>query len=188
MTTAEAERIIKQFHNSIEDLRPIAVVQPKEKLPHTPAKIKYAHFIYGEELIKTAKIAERILQEIMESYGIIDSFFREDHEKINIKYKEYLNGLKNGIITDFHMPNPFGEIAPVNEFHNFLGELWFNEHNTDLFTGNALGAFIYDELRNKATKEKNLKLLIDIVNTSLTRAVDFPGKKSNAESIFVNPI
>jgi len=72
-----------------------------------------------------------------------------------------------------------------NEFHNFIGEYWFLEHHTDLFTDNALGAFIYDGIRNKATKEKDIKSIIEIANTSLTRAVNYPGKKNNAESVFI---
>ncbi len=185
MTPIEAERIIEKFHKSIKDLRPDAIVHSSKELPCTSARIKHAHFVYGEELAKHIKITEEILQELLESYGIIDSFFNEDPEPINIKYKEYLGGLRNGIITDFRMPNPFGECEPVLEFNNFLGECCFLEHHTNLFTGNPLGAFIYDELRNKATKEKDIKLLIEIVNTSLTRAVRYPGKKSNAESVFI---
>ena len=168
-------------------MRPNAIIQSNKELPYTYARIKYAHFVYGEELIKRVKITEEILQEMLESYGIIDSLFNEDPEPINIKYREYLEGLRNGVITDFRMPNPFGECEPVNEFHNFLGECWFLEYHTNLFVGAPLGAFIYDEVRNKATKEKDIKLLIEIVNTSLTRAVRYPGKKSNAESVFIRP-
>ena len=185
MTPIEAKIIIDNFHKSIKDLRPNAIVQSSKELPYTYARIKYAHFVYGEEIVKHAKITEEILQEMLESYGIIESFFSEDPEPINTRYREYLEGLRNGRITDFRMPNPFGECKPVNEYHNFLGECWFYGYHTDLFTGNALGAFIYDGVRNKATKEKDIKELIKIVNTSLTRAVRYPGKKSNAESIFI---
>lgn len=185
MTLDEARKILDDFHNSIKDLRPTAIVQSTKELPYTSARIKFAHFVYGEALIQQTKITEGVLQQVRESYGIIDSFFSEDSELINTEYIEYLEGLKNGIITDFLMPNPFGECEPVIEFHNFLGECWFLKYHTDLFTGNALGAFIYDAVRNKATKEKDVKSLIEIVNTSLTRAVHYPGKRSNAESIFI---
>jgi len=185
MNPIEAKKIIENFHKSIKDLRPAVIVQSKKELLCTSARIKYAHFVYGEALIKDVKITEEIFQEMMESYGIIDSLFSEDPEPINIKYREYLEGLKNGIITDFRMPNPFGECEPVNEYYNFLGECWFLEYHTDLFAGNALGAFIYDAIRNKATKEKDIKLLIELVNTGLTRAVRYPGEKSSAESVFI---
>jgi len=192
MTPIEAKIIIEKYHLSIKDLRPNAIVQSSKELPCTSARIKYAHFVYGEHFIKdgfyieakTKETKEEMLesvekkyQELMESYGIIDAFFSADPEPINVKYKEYLEGLKNGIITDFRMPNPFGEIKPVNEFHNFLGECWFLENRTNLFNDSPLGAFIYDAVRNKATKEKDIKSLIRIVNTSLTRAVRYPGRR-----------
>lgn len=185
MTPIEANKIIEKYHLSIKDLRPNAIVQSSKELPCTSARIKYAHFVYGEDLTKNVKITEETYQEIMESFGIIDSYFREDSELINAKYREYLEGLRNSTITEFRMPNPFGEIETVNEFHNFLGECWFLENRTDLFNDSPLGAFIYDAVRNKATKEKDTKTLIQIVNTSLTRAVRYPGKKSNAESVFI---
>jgi len=187
MIPSEASVIIENFHKSIKDLRPEAIVQSSKELPYSYARIKYAHFVYIEELIERVELTEKNLQEMMESYGIINSFFPEDPEPINIKYRDYLEGLRNGTITDFRMPNPFGEAEAVNEIHNFIGECWFLKHHTDLFTGNALGAFIYDGIRNKDTEEKNIKELIKIVNTAKTRSVVFPGKKTNKESIFIRP-
>ena len=183
MTPIEAKELIEKFQQSIRDLRPNAIVQSTKELPCTSARIKYAHFVYGEGLVKNVSITEEALQEIMESYGIIDSFFSEDPEPINAEYKAYLEGLKNGKITDFRMPNPFGEIDAVNEFHSFLGECWFLEHQTNLFSDNPLGAFIYDVVRNKAIEENDIKILIEIVNTGLTRAVHYPRKTSNNKFI-----
>jgi hypothetical protein len=185
MTPIEAKKIIEKYHLSIKDLRPNAIVQSNKKLPCTSARIKHAHFVYGEDIIKGAKITQEIVNEIMESYGIIDSFFSENSEQINAKYREYIEGLKNGIITEFRMPNPFGETYPVSELHNFLGEYWFLEYRTNLFNDSPLGAFIYDAVRNKAIKEKDITTLIQFVNSGLTRAVHYPGKKSNAESVFI---
>jgi len=185
MTPTEAEHIIEQFHQAIRDLRPDAIVQSSKTLPYTSARIKYAHFVYGEYLINNVTITEAKLQEVIESYGIIESLFNEDPEPINTKYREYLEGLRNGIITHFRMPNPFGESEPVGEFHNFLGECWFLRYHTGLFTGNALGAYIYEAIRDKAIKAQDIQSLIRLANTSLTRAVTFPCKRSNAESVFV---
>ena len=93
MTSIEAEKIIEKFHQAIKDLRPNAVAQSSKELPYTSARIKYAHFVYGEGLIKNFSLSEENLQWIMESYGIIDAFFIEDPEPINVKYKEYLERL-----------------------------------------------------------------------------------------------
>jgi hypothetical protein len=42
---------------------------------------------------------------LTESYGIINLFFVEHPEQINKKYREFISGLKQGIIIDFWMPN-----------------------------------------------------------------------------------
>ena len=189
MTPAESKKIIQKFHQSIKDLRPNAIVQDIKKLPYTSARIKYAHFVYGEDLIENiiqeGKTPEEILkffetqhQEMMESYGLINSLFSEDAENINNQYIEYMEGLRKGIITNFRMPNPFGEIESVNEFHNFLGELWFIKHRTNIFNEAPLGAFIYDGVRNKATQENDITTLKKISETDITRAVCYPGKRT----------
>jgi hypothetical protein len=198
MTHTEAKEIIEKFHQSIRDLRPDAIVQSTKELPYTSARIKYAHFVYGEHFIKDGfyaeaktketkeemlKSFEKKYQELMESYGLIDSLFNEEPESINKEYKKYLEGLKNGIITDFRLPNPFGECEPVNEYRNFIGECWFLEHRTNLFSDAPLGAFIYEGVRIKATKEQDIKTLIEIVNTGLTRSVDYPGKTASNKFI-----
>lgn len=195
MIPSESKEIIEKFHQSIKDLRPNAIVQSTKELPFTSARIKFAHFVYGEHLIKDgfyikgetpeeiSKLFEKNYQELMESYGLIGSLFSEEPEPINIEYKKYLEGLRSGTITNFRMPNPFGECELVNEYHNFIGECWFLEHRTNLFSDNPLGAFIYDAVRNKATKEKDIKTLIDIVNTGLTRSVDYPEKTKNNKFI-----
>jgi|GEM_PF-1555868 len=195
MTYTEAKEIIEKFHQSIKDLRPNAIVQSTKELPYTSARIKFAHLVYGEYLVKDGfyikgksqeeilKLFEKSYQELMESYGLIDSLFNEEPEPINAEYRKYLEGLRNGIITDFRLPNPFGECEPVNEYHNFIGECWFLEHRTNLFSDNPLGAFIYEAMRNKATKEQDVKTLIEIVNTGLTRSVDYPRKTANNKFI-----
>jgi hypothetical protein len=185
MTPVEAKEIIERFHHSIKDMRPNAIVQSNKELPYTQAKIRYAHFVYGEDIIKRTELTEEMLQELQESYGIIDSLFVEEPGPKNAKYRKYLEGLRNGIITGFRMPNPFGECEPVLEYHNFLGEYWLHEYQMNLFTGNPAPAFIYEAVRDKATKEHDIKTLIEMVNSSLTRAVRYPGKKSNAESTFI---
>jgi len=59
MTPSEAEKIIEEFHNSITDLRPGEIVQSTDELPCTRARIKHAHFVYGEYIIKNASLTEK---------------------------------------------------------------------------------------------------------------------------------
>jgi len=121
----------------------------------------------------------------MESYGIIDSFFVDDPDKINSDYREYLHGLRDNRDTGYLIPNPLGECRLVNEFHNFISECWFLEYRTNLFTDSPLGAFIYEAVRNKAIKEKDISLLIQITNVAKTREVIFPGRRTTEDSVFV---
>jgi hypothetical protein len=185
MTPSEAAKIITDFHKSIKDLRPNAIVQSNEELPCTSARIKYAHFVHAEELVGHAEMTEEKLQEIIESYGIVDSLFSEDPEPINIRYREYLERLKRGIVIDFRMPNPFGEVRPVIEIYNFIGECWFLKYHKNILTGNLLGSVIYEKLYDKAINESDIKSLIELVNTGLTRKVFYPKKKDSSESIFI---
>jgi len=188
MTPIEAEKIIENFHKSIKDLRPDAIVQPKNDLPYVIGWIKYAHFVYGEELIKENIITKEIAEMLTESYGIINLFFVENPELINEKYRDFISDLKQGVITDFRIPNPFGDISQVLEYSNFLGERLFKFGQDSILNDDKgepllLPAFVYEALYNKYIKDNNLKLFIELVNSSLTRAVHFPGKKSNAESL-----
>ncbi len=188
MTIDEAKIIIEKFQQSIKDLRPNAIVQDSKNLPYTSARIKYAHFICGDDLVENiiqeGKTPEEVLKffedkhrELMESYGLIESLFSEDSENINKRYIEYMKGLENGIVTDFRIPNPFGETEPVNEFHNFIGESWFIKHRTNIFNDAPLCAFIYEGVRNKATQENDIKTLKEIAATDITRTVYYPGKQ-----------
>ncbi|MEX2029301.1 MAG: hypothetical protein WD963_02355 [Candidatus Paceibacterota bacterium] len=194
MTIDEAKKIIDDFHNSITDLRPDSIVQSIEDLPCTSGRIKYAHFVYGEYLTQNFESKGKTFEEsiayldkafnvLKESYGIIDSFFVENSEQVNIKYREYLENLKRGMITEFSIPNPFGEIMPVMEFHNFLGESFFIKHKENIFNKNLLNTSAYHFLNKQLKEEKDIKKLIDLANTAKTRTVDFPGRKSNEESI-----
>jgi len=203
MTPIEAKKIIDDFHQSIKDSRPNAIVQSKDELPYSSAKIKSAHFVYAEYFVKQgfydyAKESKeevdvmidsvlKKFQELIESYGLIDSLFVEDPDPINLKYREYLTELKKGKNTDFLIPNPFGETVPVNEFRNFIEEAWIIEHRTKFLSDdhNPVAAFVYDELRKKAIREDDIKLLTDLTNSSLTRTVQYPNKKTNTESVFV---
>ncbi|MCH7974145.1 MAG: hypothetical protein IH949_09715 [Bacteroidetes bacterium] len=190
MTSIEAEKIIENYHNSIKDLRPVSIVQPESDLPYVKGWIRYAHFVYGEELIKQNILSKDIAEMLIESYSLLDEYFVEEPKPVNEQYREFISGLKKGTIFDFYMPNPFGNTLQALEYLNFLGERLIKLDRDYILKDDKgedilLPAYIYKGLYDKALKEKDLNLCIEMVNTRLTRAVHFPGEKSNAESIFI---
>ena len=190
MTPIEAKEIIENYQNSIKDLRPVAIVQPQSDLPYVKGWIRYAHFVYGEELIKHNILSKDIAEMLIESYSLMDEYFVEEPEPINEQYREFISGLKKGIIIEFYMPNPFGNNLQALEYLNFLGERIFKLAKDNVLIDDRgedilLPVYIYQDLYRKALKEKDISFIIELVNTRLTRAVHFSGEKSSAESVFV---
>ena len=62
MTPLEAEAILKEYIATIKDLRPNGIVQSTNALKRTTGLIKYAHFVYGEHVVK-----EKILDELLDN-------------------------------------------------------------------------------------------------------------------------
>lgn len=187
MTAIEAVEILEKFRKTIRDLRPNSIVQSDKNLPFEKGKIKYAHFFYGEHIVKESIITKEMGIMLSESYGIVDSFFVEDPESINIKYREYLAGLKNGFITNFVMPNPFGECEPVLEFINFLNDCLFKLGKGDMYTikDGPLNTFLYNVGIKRYKINKDIKSLIRMVNTRLTRTLPILNQKNDEELIFI---
>lgn len=186
MLLNEAIEVLEKFTNTIKDLRPSAIVQSDNVLPCTKGKIKFAHFVAVEELINNNKMTRETGLQLVNSYGIIDSFFVENSELENKKYQEYILGLKNGIITNYVPPNPFGEVMEVLEFQNFIEEIYFKLNKQYIFgKGYIPGSMYYHVLVNEKKDSFDLKARKDMINTPLTRNLDFPGKKNEEESVFI---
>ncbi len=187
MTSQQAAKILEDYLGSIKDLRPRAIVQSTDDLPYPSSKIKYAHFVHTENLIDQNKFTKEVASMLMESYGIIDSFFVEDSDAVNTEYREFIAGLKRGIITNFKLPNPFGESKEVLDFINFFEEYLFKSGKKPLFRGDPdpKPSFIWDAVMDKVRKEKDVATYIKIVNTRLTRAIHLDNEKSGRELVFV---
>ena len=185
MDKIEAAKTVQDYWSSISDLRPHSIFLSNRILPCTAGRLKYAHFVFAEALVVNREMSTEMTKVMMESYGLIESLFREDPEPDNIEYRKYIVGLENGTITNFRHPNPFGEFNAVAEFYNFIGESIFKQEQRQI-NDEHFGSSLYDALTDKAFAEKDIKRLIDIVNTSLTRFVTFPDKKSNDFCMFIN--
>jgi hypothetical protein len=190
MTSIEAQKIILDYHKSFKDLRPDCIVQSQSILPYVKGWIRYAHFVYGEELINQNKLSKDIAEILIESYSLIDEYFVEEPEPINEEYRKFISNLKSGLVIDFYMPNPFGNYIQALEYFNFLGERLFKLGKANILKDDKgedvlLPVYVYKGLYQKALEEKDKNLCIEIVNTRLTRAVHFPGEKSDTESVFI---
>lgn len=185
MDKIEAAKTVQDYWNSISDLRPHSIFLSNRILPCTVGNLKYAHFVFSEALVIEGEMTSGMMKAMMESYGLIESIFRENPEPDNVEYRKYISELKNGNITNFRHPNPFGESNAVAEFYNFICETIFKKEQRQI-VDEHLGSFVYEALTDKALAENDAKSLIDIVNTSLTRFVTFPDKKSNDFCMFIN--
>lgn len=124
MTPSEAKTIINDYVRLIKKIDDLnGIVISIDELPYSVGKIKYAHFVYAEELIKQNQLTKIIGDQLIETYGYINKFFVENPEDINLEYRKYLSDLDKKIISN----NPhviLAEIALANniEFNNFLAE------------------------------------------------------------------
>ena len=109
----------------------------------------------------------------MESFGLLDSYFVEEPDSTNAKYRDHIAGLKQGVITDFRLPNPFGETGPVNEYHNFIGQC-FHDCGLGQMQHAALGTYIYKVVCDNAHAEKDWKKLLELADSPITRAIKLP--------------
>jgi hypothetical protein len=183
MNEKDAIIILQSYWDSIRDIRPSGIFLSLKLLPCTIGRLKYAHFVLGEVIIIDGEMDKETQEHLTESFGLINSIFIEDPESENKEYKDYLDNLKNGKITNFLHPNPFGESKDVLEYYNFLGESLL-KHTKEKIPDVTLESFIYGSLTNEAIAKNDVKTLINLANTSLTRAVSFPDKKENEDCVF----
>jgi len=153
MTVKEAESIVKAYsayfadHNDKKDLDNGPRVFSSFDLPWSPAKIKYAFFMYVEHLVKANQIDETLHSQLRVVYSSIDGTFKEEADKINDALLQYdqkvhqitsedsansakkieLEKMKfmakyDGINPDIPDDNHAGEI----ELHNFIVDIQGN--------------------------------------------------------------
>jgi len=182
MKHVEAFEIIEEFHKSIKDLRPEAIVQSFQELPYPASWIKYAHFVLGENLINNGDLSLKMAKYLIESYSIIDSIFVDDPEPVNVEYRKFIKSLRSGQILNFAMPNPFGDPAQYSQFLSFIEFQLFNLKKVSPFVDASgerlpLDSFVYQAVLENIQEEKDLKHCRDLVNSGITRSIDYPGKK-----------
>lgn len=125
MTPKEAEKIINSYWKSYKSLS-IYAVQPISDLPCSPGKIRYAHLVYGEELIKRGLMKESDARRIGSSYAEIHIRFVEKPKLINDKLKKYMKGLNKGVKSKkyhtFFLKRAHEALTLEIEYNNFLAD------------------------------------------------------------------
>ncbi|MBU2036615.1 hypothetical protein KJ866_00165 [Patescibacteria group bacterium] len=126
MTPIEAEEIINKYWKSYKDIGPYSIVQPISDLPCSPGKIRYAHLVYGEELIKRGLIPWGISRKLSSSYQEIHSRFVDDPESINDQHKKYVENLEKGVLDESYqiliLERSKEYLTWEIEYNNFLAD------------------------------------------------------------------
>lgn len=94
MTGEQAEKIINDFGGAVASLPEKQAVLPLSSLPYPKAVIRYAYFIYIEELVKSSLLTDDYANALVQTYALIDSRFKEDSERINELHKQYVKSEK----------------------------------------------------------------------------------------------
>ncbi len=121
MTPLHAKKIINNDIKSIKDLRPHAIVQPISELPCSAGMIRYAYFVYGEYLVNEGHLTKKVMNNLVTSYSHIHTYFVEDPELINDKYRKFMSdggkvkGENDFRLSDIETPGEWGM-----EYSNFL--------------------------------------------------------------------
>ena len=100
--------------------------------PNEFCNLKYAYFIYGEELIKNNLLPPKVGSYLIESYAWICQQFVEDPDTINAEHRQYIENIKHG--GDIGQKNPRLALAEIavkdsTEYNNFLADCQGNYGN-----------------------------------------------------------
>ncbi|MFZ1323772.1 MAG: hypothetical protein WAQ57_01265 [Candidatus Saccharimonadales bacterium] len=89
MKPEEAERIINDYGGAAASLPDGDAVLPLTALPYSKIRIRYAFYMYIEELIKMGVLEDEHLTAMVQTYALLNSRFQKDAEKINKLHKQY---------------------------------------------------------------------------------------------------
>lgn len=148
MTVKEAEKIVRAYsayfaeHTDKIDWKNGPWVFPSLDLPWSPAKLKYAFYVYTEDLVKTGEIDE-FYEMIRTVYGSIDGTFKEEADKINqdlIAHFAYLDKLskndpsskQKATIADIKFRAEHDGIKPHSPDNNHAGEIEIHNFIVDV--------------------------------------------------------
>ncbi len=148
MTVKEAESIVKAYSahfvefNEKKDLDNGPWVFSSFDLPWSPAKLKYAFFVFTEYLVKSGQIDE-YYENIRVVCSSIDGTFKEEADKINkdlVSHFAYLDNLskddpsskQKATIADIRFRADHDGISPHLPDSNHAGEIEIHNFIVDI--------------------------------------------------------
>ena len=129
MTPEEAENIVNAYGGIIANIPTGDRVQDVLSLPYSPARIRYAFFVYTEALIKQGLFNDDLKQNLETTYALLDTRFIEgDVAKLNKALRLYA---KNEKARDYVNANGglavgMPSTARMVEYHNFVVDCYGN--------------------------------------------------------------
>jgi hypothetical protein len=128
MTGEEAEKIINVYGGLIANMPKGDRVQDVFSLPYSPARIRYAYYVYTEELINRGLFDDDIKQNLESTYALIDSRFIEadDINRLNKALRLYPKDEKAKAYVDKHGGFTVGlpSTEKMVEYHNFVADCY----------------------------------------------------------------
>lgn len=124
MTPEEAERIIQDYGGVVASLKEGEAVLPNRILPYSKTRIKYAFYMYIEELVKMGAFEQNHADALVQTYALLYSRFQDEAAKINELHKKYATDDKAREELDKYGGFTVGlpDVAAMEELADYIEE------------------------------------------------------------------
>jgi hypothetical protein len=89
MTPEDAESIVQEYGGAVASLKAGDAVLPNSVLSYSKTRIRYAFYMYIEELIKIGALGQNHADALVQTYALLNTRFQENAGKINKLHKQY---------------------------------------------------------------------------------------------------
>lgn len=124
MSPEEARKIVAAYGGVIADIADGDSYQDINSLPNSPAMIRYAYFVYTQEVLELGKLTEDLKNSLETTYALLDTRFIDEPEKLNKAFRLYGKSEKARQYVNSHggLSGPMPSVAKMIEYHNFIVE------------------------------------------------------------------
>lgn len=89
MKPEEAEKIVQNYGGAVASLKKGDAVLPLSALPNSKARIKYAFYVYIEELTRLDAMEEDHTFALLQTYALLNTRFQKEADKINDLHRQW---------------------------------------------------------------------------------------------------